>query len=235
MARTTPISLRETSSSDKYPVVSGTVVLRKKPSYIAIYNPKTAPAEWRYDDLSACFDRADKSRSEVASTVKLVTPDPYFNTLGPALSMAADGIWDSSAKVWMHGAIGWRMPLNGWRAAYTGDAIGRHDRAREHFDGYAASQITEIEPVIPHPAQDSSLNLARALKKWGTQMYSNGYITRNPNQKKIMHHYDMNLCYIDELLWHFNWTGDMDYVRRMWPVLKSHPIQQRRSNTFVGL
>ena len=229
MARTTPISLRETAPSDKYPVVSGTVSLRKKPSYIAIYNPKTAPAAWRYDDLAACFDRADKSRAEVASTVKLVTPDPYFNTLGPALSMAADGIWDSSAKVWMHGAIGWRMPLNGWRAAYTGDAIGRHDRAREHFDGYAASQITEIEPVIPHPAQDSSLNLARALKKWGTQMYSNGYITRNPNQKKLMHHYDMNLCYIDELLWHFNWTGDMDYVRRMWPVLKSHLAWEKRN------
>ena len=41
MARTTPISLRETAPSDKYPVVSGTVSLRKKPSYIAIYNPKT--------------------------------------------------------------------------------------------------------------------------------------------------------------------------------------------------
>lgn len=63
MARTTPISLRETAPSDKYPVVSGTVSLRKKPSYIAIYNPKTAPAAWRYDDLAACFDRADKSRA----------------------------------------------------------------------------------------------------------------------------------------------------------------------------
>ena len=60
-------------------------------------------------------------------------------------------------------------------------------------------------------------------------MYSNGYITRNPNQKKLMHHYDMNLCYIDELLWHFNWTGDMDYVRRMWPVLKSHLAWEKRN------
>lgn len=104
--------------------------------------------------------------------------------------------------------------------AYTGDVVGWHDRARDHFDGYAASQVTDVEPVIPHPAQDSALNLARSLKKWGTPMYSNGYICRYPNRKNIMHHYDMNLCYIDELLWHFNWTGDMDYVRRMWPVLK---------------
>ena len=228
-ARTTPLTLRQAPASDKYPVVSGTVALRKKPAYIAIYNPETAPSTWSYDDLAACYDRADKSRAEVASTVKITTPDPYFNTLGPALSLVADGIWDSSYKVWMHGAIGWRMPLNGWRAAYTGDAIGRHDRAREHFDGYAASQVTDVEPVLPHPAQDSALNLARSLKKWGTPMYSNGYISRYPNRKNVMHHYDMNLCYIDELLWHFNWTGDMDYVRRMWPVLTAHLAWEKRN------
>ena len=34
--------------------------------------------------------------------------------------------------------------------------------------------------------------------------------------------YDMNLCYIDELLWHLNWTGDLEYARRMWPVLTRH-------------
>ena len=32
----------------------------------------------------------------------------------------------------------------------------------------------------------------------------------------------MNLCYIDELLWHFKWTGDLDYVRQMWPVITRH-------------
>ncbi len=228
-ARTTPETLLKTPASDKYPVVSGRMTVGKKSSYIAIYNPATAPETWHYDDMKACFERADKSRAEIASTVKISTPDPYFNTLGPALSMAADGIWDSSYKVWMHGAIGWRMPLNGWRAAYTGDVVGWHDRARDHFDGYAASQVTDVEPVILHPAQDSALNLARSLKKWGTPMYSNGYICRYPNRKNIMHHYDMNLCYIDELLWHFNWTGDMDYVRRMWPVLKLHLAWEKRN------
>ena len=67
---------------------------------------------------------------------------PYFNTLGGALAVAADGIWDG--EVWLHGAIGWRMPLSGWRAAYTGDALGWHDRARTHFNAYAASQVTEV-------------------------------------------------------------------------------------------
>ena len=229
VVRRTPAALREAAPSDEYPVVSGTASLGKRPLYLTIYNPATLDGSWRYADLAAAFARADKSRAEVASTVRIETPDPYFNTLGTALSMAADAIWDSATGVWVHGAIGWRMPLNGWRAAYTGDAVGRHDRARTHFDGYAASQITEVEPAIPHPAQDSALHLARALKEWGTPMYSNGYITRNPRQTRLMHHYDMNLCYIDELLWHFNWTGDMDYVRRMWPVLERHLAWEKRN------
>lgn len=61
--------------------------------------------------------------------------------------MAADGIWDG--EVWLHGAIGWRMPLSGWRAAYTGDVLGWHDRARTHFNAYAASQVTEVPNTLP--------------------------------------------------------------------------------------
>ena len=44
-----------------------------------------------------------------------------------------------------------------------------------------------------------------------------------------MHHYDMNLCYIDELLWHFNWTGDLEYARRMWPLLTLHLAWEKRN------
>ena len=179
-----------------------------------------------YDNLKDLFYLAEKRRKEIAGTVKIQTPDPFITPVGGVLSMAADGIWD---KCWMHGAIGWRIPLNGWRAGYIGDAIGWHQRARMHFDGYAASQIRHIEPIIPHPAQDSSLNLARAVKKWGTPMYSNGYICRKPNDTTKMNHYDMNLCYIDELLWHFNWTGDLEYAKKMWPVLENHLAWEKRN------
>ncbi len=166
------------------------------------------------------YDTAEQARAALASRIRMETPDAYLNTLGGALAVAADGIWDG--EVWLHGAVGWRMPLSGWRAAYTGDALGWHDRARAHFDAYAASQVTEVPNTIPHPAQDSALNLARSEKRWGTPQYSNGYICRNPHRNDQMHHYDMNLCYIDELLWHFNWTGDLEYARKMWPVLVRH-------------
>ena len=179
-------------------------------------------------DALATIDTCEQHRMDIASSVRIQTPDPYINTLGSALAIAADGIWGTE-EVWLHGAIGWRMPLSGWRAAYTGDAIGRHDRARLHFNHYAASQVTDVPQTIPHPAQDSALALARSVKKWGTPQYSNGYICRNPERNNQMNHYDMNLCYMDELLWHLCWTGDVDYARRMWPVMQRHLAWEKRN------
>ena len=171
-------------------------------------------------NLKEIFEKTEEKKRKISSQISISTPDPYFNTIGGALSMAADAIWDG--QVWLHGAVGWRMPLTGWRGPYAGDFLGWHDRAVSHFDAYAASQVTDVPQTIPHPAQDSTLNLARAAKIWGTPMYSNGYICRNPYRNNEMHHYDMNLCYIDELLWHFCWTGDLNYAKKMWPVLVRH-------------
>ena len=170
------------------------------------------------DELKIKFDKAENYRKKLASQIQINTPDKYFNTIGSALSIAADGIWDG--QVWLHGAVGWRMPLTGWRAAYTGDFLGWHNRAKTHFDAYAASQVTNVEQMYPHPMQDTAFNYARSVKVWGTPQYSNGYVCRNPNKNDQMHHYDMNLAYIDELLWHLNWTGDLNYARKMWNTIK---------------
>lgn len=177
--------------------------------------------------LAKEYDTAEHLRQELADRLVIDTPDPYFNALGPIITHAADGNFDG--MVWLHGAIGWRMPLSGWRGAYSGDFLGWHDRARSHFNAYAKSQVTDVEPTIPHPSQDPGKQMARALKEWGTQMYSNGYICRNPERNDQMHHYDMNLCYIDELLWHLKWTGDLDYAREMWPVITSHLAWEKRN------
>ena len=173
------------------------------------------------------FSQTDKRNRETASRIVFNTPDAYINSLGGALVMAAEGNWDG--KTWLHGCIGWRMPLAGWRAGYLGDVLGWNDRAISHFDAYAKSQVRNVEPIIPHPSQDSLLNLARAEKKWGTQMYSNGYICRNPERDNQMHHYDMNLNYIDELLWHFNYDADTAYMRKMWPVITAHIEWEKRN------
>ncbi|MBR1394166.1 MAG: DUF4450 domain-containing protein [Prevotella sp.] len=173
------------------------------------------------------FAAANRHNMQLCQRIRFQTPDPYINTLGSALALAADGDWDG--KTWLHGCVGWRMPLAGWRAAYVGDVLGWNDRQRSHFDAYAKSQVTGVEPTIPHPSQDPTMQMARAEKRWGTQMYSNGYICRNPERNDQMHHYDMNLNYMDELLWHFQYDADTLYMRQMWPVIKSHLAWEKRN------
>jgi hypothetical protein len=60
-------------------------------------------------------------------------------------------------------------------------------------------------------------------------MYSNGYICRNPEKNNQFHHYDMNLVFIDELLWHFQFDADTAYMRKMWPVIKSHLAWEKQA------
>ncbi len=179
------------------------------------------------DEAARLFSATMERNRAMASRVEFNTPDPFINTLGGALVIAADGDWDG--KTWLHGCVGWRMPLAGWRAGFLGDVLGWNDRAVSHFDAYAKSQVTNVPPTIPHPSQDPKMNLARAEKKWGTQMYSNGYICRNPERNNQMHHYDMNLNYIDELLWHFAYDADTAYMRKMWPVIKLHLEWEKRN------
>lgn len=163
----------------------------------------------------------------LTSQLEFQTPDPLINTLGPTLMAAADGLWDG--ETWMHGCIGWRTPLAGWRGGYVGDITGWFDRQRSHFRAYARSMVRDIEPVLPHPAQDTAKHLARSEEKWGTPMYSNGYICKLPNDDRKMSHYDMNLNYIDELLWHFQYDADTALMREFWPTLKLHLEWEKRN------
>ena len=172
------------------------------------------------------YDAAEQWRNLLASSVVFHTPDAYLNPIGGALVMAADGAWDG--KVWQHGAVGWRMSLPGWRGAYMGDFLGMQDRQRIHFDAYAKSQVTDVPVTEPH-LMDEKNNLARGTYKWGTPMYSNGYICRNPEKNNQFHHYDMNLVFIDELLWHFQFDADTAYMCKMWPVIKSHLAWEKQA------
>jgi hypothetical protein len=127
----------------------------------------------------------------------------------------------------MHGSIGWRMRLNGWRGPYTGDPLGWHDRSRAHFEAYALSQVTT--PLTGPVVSDTALHLARQLEKMGTSVFSSGYISRNPGGDFRPHHYDMNLVYIDALLTHFKWTGDLALMKKLWPVITRHLDWEKRN------
>ncbi|MDD3321206.1 MAG: DUF4450 domain-containing protein [Paludibacter sp.] len=184
---------------------------------------------FKYTNSPEIFARANKERLKDVDRVVIETPDPYLNNLGGVLSYAADATWESPA--WLHGAIVFRMRLNGWRGPYVGDVLGWSDRSRTHFDAYAASQVISPEggPNVPDPQK----LLSRQEEKMGNAVFSNGYICRNPNENNRPHHYDMNLVYVDALLRHYLWTGDLEYVKKTWPLLKRHMEWEKR-NFNVG-
>lgn len=206
------------------PAYEGEIELKPNQQAIIALSPK---GEINSASLPSLLAQAEDERENLASSIKFHTPDAWINPIGGALAVAADGIW--SGEAWLHGSIGWRTPHLGWRGAYVGSAIGKHDRALTHFKTYADNQITDIPPVYSHPRQDSALNLARAEKKWGTPMYSNGYISRRPGKKEEMSHYDMNIVYIDAMLRHFRQTGDTVAMKELFPVIKLHLEWEKRN------
>ena len=208
-------------SAKKNFCVGGKLKLKDSAEYFLVHNSSTPVA--KNPDVE--FNEAETARKILANRIKIITPDKYLNTLGGALAIAADAIWED--PTYMHGAVAWRMRLPGWRGAYVADPLGWHDRARTHFDAYAKSQL--ITPPTTGVVMDTILNLARHLEKVGTKLFSEGYITRNPNGYVGAHHYNMNLVFIDQLLNHFNYTGDTAYVKKMWPLLKRHLAWEKKN------
>src|ERR1019366_8994116 len=171
--------------------------------------------QWQSAELAKIFAAEEEMRRAVAERVVVETPDPFINAAAVALNIAADAVWDDRQESFMHGAVAWRTRLLGWRGSYAGDELGWHDRTAKHFEGFASQQNENPVPEIISPA-DESANLSRNE----TALHSNGDLTKG--------HYDMNLVAVDAFFRHLLWTGDLDYARRLWPVIERHLAWERR-------
>ncbi|MFC3158954.1 DUF4450 domain-containing protein [Chryseobacterium arachidis] len=212
------------NKTDKSPIVYASYSSQKQPIFIQIAKGKSAK-NFSDEDLKNIFNEAEKARLILTNRIQLKTPDADLNNFGANLAVAADGIWES--PTFLHGAVAWRMRLNAWRGAYTADALSWHDRAKEHFESYANSQV--LKPDSAPVEMDTLLHLARSAEKMGTSVFSSGYISRNPNDNTKPHHYDMNLVFFDQLFSHFNYTGDKEFLKKMWPTMVRHMDWERRN------
>jgi hypothetical protein len=165
--------------------------------------------------LEKLFNQAEEHRRSIAERVVVETPDPFINAAAAALNVAANAVWDEAQDSFMHGAVAWRNRLLGWRGMYSGDALGWHNRTRQHFEGFAKQQNTNPVPNAL-PTADASANLSRNE----AALHSNGDMTKT--------HYDMNLVAVDAFFRHLLWTGDLDFARREWPVIERHLAWERR-------
>ncbi len=206
------------------PIVYATYAAQKNPVYIQVAKGKSSK-NFSDEELKTLFNKAEQSRIQLTSRVQLKTPDSDLNNFGATLAVAADGIWES--PTYLHGAVAWRMRLNAWRGAYVADVLSWHDRAKEHFESYAHSQV--LKPDFAPVEMDTTLHLARHAEKMGNSVFSSGYISRNPNDNTKPHHYDMNLVFFDQMFTHFNYTGDLEFLKKMWPVMVRHMDWEKRN------
>ncbi|ADU15230.1 DUF4450 domain-containing protein [Asticcacaulis excentricus] len=222
-------------------VVTGHVALGTAPVYLAIQVTRRGAAEelgtyrdvtagntdgrsetlstsppYAASELAVRFENARRHFADVRTRVRTETPDPYLDTAMGALNIASDGQWDErDGGGIMHGAIAWRARLLGWRGPYALDALGWHDRARQNFTGWTRKQNTKPIPDFVAPPEEKT-NLARNPDG----LHTNGDLSNT--------HYDMNIGFFDALFRHLLWTGDLEYAKRVWPVMERHMAWEKR-------
>ncbi len=209
-----PVALQAGGAEPATPVAVGiTTISPKSPAYIVLKPlAKGAKEVEKIPAFTAIFSAAETHRREIAEHVVVDTPDLFINAADGALCVAADAIWDGESRSWLHGAIAWRRPYLGWRGPYTGHALGWHDRSEQHFSYWGKKQLTKPEGTN-RPGPDEKWNLSRSQ----SALMTSGMFPPAGSAA-----YDMNLVYIDALLRHLLWTGDVEFANEMWPVIERH-------------
>jgi hypothetical protein len=211
--------------SPKQAVLTGSVKVESVPLFLAIDRiaaDTPAPAA----DPAKAFATRSAQVEAIAATLKIDTPDEYVNSCGAAIGIAAETLWDAKQQCVMHGGVAWRVALAGWRGPYNLDALGNHDRAVLDFQHWLKRQnITPVATGDPAIGPwDPNIHLTRKER----MLHSNGDVSNN--------HYDMNMVFIDALLRHLMWTGNLEFAREVWPALERHLAWEHRlfRRTYAG-
>jgi hypothetical protein len=197
------------------PVLLASIKVADQPIYLAFKRIGEDGTPFAAEQMPELYDSAEQQRKAIAERVVVQTPDAFINAAVAALCVAADGLWDERSGSVMHGAVAWRSAYAGWRGPYANDAFGWHDRSKRHLSYWGGRQNTRSVPD-DRMGPDLEANLARShpIKQ------SSGDIGGK--------HYDMNLVYMDALLRHLLWTGDMQLAEQLWPVIERHFDWQKR-------
>ena len=210
------------TDGDKRPILVGRRGIdASKEFFLAVQWRPEPGATIEPAELPTVFTTAKAHQESIAGRVRITVPDPFLNPAAAAICSAADGLWDP--PTYAHGGVRWHHPYLGWRAAYIASIFGWHDRARTHFRTFAEVQLKEPQTGKPHA--DEERHLARQATD--SVLYTRGYIPVFP-EPGSRGPYDMQQVYIDQLLWHGLWTGDLDFLREMWPVLTDHLDWEKR-------
>ena len=96
----------------------------------------------------------------VSKAVDVNTPDPYFNSMIAAQTVAVDAAWIN--KTVMHGPIAWFVAHAGWRSSYGQTASGYFDRVETNAQQYWKNQKSDGR-ITAFPTSDKRYNMGEVL------------------------------------------------------------------------
>jgi hypothetical protein len=206
-----------TAVDEKRPILLGAVEVTRDPLFLTV-DHVAGGGQAGANDPAKAFAARGAQVEAIAGTLRVDTPDEYINAAAGNFGIAAETIWDQKNECVLHGGVAWRTMLAGWRGPYNLDALGNHDRAVQEIRHWLKRQnttpVTTADPAIG--PWDPNMHHAR---KEG-MLHSNGDVSNN--------HYDMNMVFVDVLLRHLMWTGDLGFAHEVWPALQRHLAWERR-------
>lgn len=172
-------------------------------------------------ELPAKFAIAFRHHEKIRNQVVVHTPDEQLNAVVPALAASMDAMWDPPYIV--HGGIHCHTPFLGWRHTYGATTFGWWDRAMSHFRAFARTQHKTTPPGCDQPRMDEKYGLARQAEQ--SIIHSKGFIWGHSDTPMT---YNMQEVFIDMLLRQLLYSGDLRFMREMYPVIKLHLEWEKR-------
>jgi hypothetical protein len=133
----------------------------------------------------------ERSRS-IARRVVIHSPDSYLDQSMPMAALLTDGIWGDTAI--LHGAWSWHQAYLGWRGWYGATCFGWTDRVKHSI------------------LQHSRLGLIRD----GADKGAVSHMLEAPGAL----FYNMDEVFTDHVRQYFDYTGDMELLEEIFPVLQ---------------
>jgi hypothetical protein len=169
-------------------------------------------------DPEAAYKAALARNEEIGNRIVVHTPDPQLDAAIRMVAYETEGTWGGTA--YLHGAWSWRFAYLGWRNLYGPTIYGWTDRVRKAI--LAHCTLGRIEEGPDEGGLSSMLE-------------SKGF------------YYNMNEVFIDMVRHYFDYTGDLDLMREIYPVLVGmvereerrlrpgpEPLYENSLNTWVS-
>lgn len=141
---------------------------------------------------ASTFEQSVRYYRGIAERVQVHTPDPYFNLAVESTNIENDGLWQPPS--FLHGAVSWMQHYLGWRGWYGSEVLGWHKRVLSSILAFAALQL-----------------------KSGDNRGAIPDLLEAPRQV----FYNMDEVYLNDIYYHYLWTGDRSLLASLFPVIQS--------------